>query len=770
MVTVKRGWLRDAIAGRRDYPIGMGTRGTRRPRRLVVAVVVVLATTAWAPQQGGAPVFNEQAGFGDRPSLPPGLHRLVAYDDLRAVRTFFERVDVTETAEDVRRPRANGDGLATVARGLDDRWEAPFEFVRGAITFAPYDGSVRGAAGALIAGAANALDQALLLRALLEIRGVSVRLVRGQLDWPDAARLVLGGEPSGSPQRGDPWPRWVESAADHWWVQAQQDGLWVDLDPSFFDAQQGEARATAAQVSSGVPAEMTTRVRVELRRGDQVVAGADYDGAAIVGQSVNVRLVALAAIPIELWIDANDAMERWSTELRGLLESLGFVPRRRPVTDVDGLPGAIDRANASPADAPARQRVVRRIRPVTEVRSAPAATALAVVRRNYFVPEIPEDAGPWMATLIVPGQVLEAGPFEVADLALLQLRMSVAAPLAPEQVLQIPWGEGGRGGITVVVGAGRVGDARLSAVAAPVYSSLIALASIEANALDAMRPPVEYYRAVESLRSAAVNTWMEFSDAAPTALAWAVLRGVDRVSGGNAAGRVVRQGLRLAAVRWRPPGEANEGTLALLLHDPITIGQLTGVASSVDLRAGYGLLQSAVLSQILNRIADRAPQTAFDMTLRSIGTGSEIVGFREGEDPPDTWPVVARAATASRTRAGYAIMGPETPEDGFMGWWQVGLADGEITGWVSGAAGDIQGLVHVGAPVRADALDTLLASLPALHRAARWLADLTGDGSAGLSAVPAAACASAAVAADPMAAGLPPGWPRAEVLALCLPD
>ncbi len=735
-------------------------------------VVVVLATAASAPQQGDGFASGAQAGFGDRSQVPPGLHRLVGYEDLRAVRTFFERVDVAETAENVRRPRMIGDGLAAISRGLDERWEAPFEFVRDAIAYVPYAGTVRGAEGALIAGAANALDQSLLLCALLEIRGVSVRLVRGPLDWPDAARLVLGRGPSGAPQPGDPWPRWVESAADHWWVQAQHDGRWIDLDPSFFDAQQGEAHATTAQVFNAVPEELRTRVHVELRRGDQVVAGAEYDSLAIVGESVHVRLIALAAVSVQLWIDVNDVMERSAAELRELLESLGLAPRRRSVIAVEEQPDAIDTGEAPAADAPARQRVVRRVRPVTEVRPAaapPIVDPLPDVRRNYFVPEIPEDSGPWMANLIVPGQVLEAGPLEAADLASLQLRVSVAAPLVPDQVLQIPWGVGGRGGITVVVGAGRVGDARLAAVAAPVYRSLSALASIEVTSLDAMRPPIDYYRAIESLRRAAVEAWAEFSDAAPVALAWAALHGVDRVSGGNGAGRVVRQGLRLAAVRWRPPGEENDGSLALLLHDPIIIGQLTGVASSVDLRAGYGLLQSAVMSQILNRLADRAPHTAFDMTLRAIGTGEEIVGFREGEDPPNTWPVVARAATAPRMRAGYAIVGPQTPEEGFMGWWQVGLADGETTGWVSGAAGDIQGLVQVGVPWRADALDTLLASLPALHRAARWLADLTGEAPEGLSSVPVAACASAAVAADPMAAGLPPDWPRAEVLALCLP-
>ena len=737
-----------------------------------MAVAVVLATVAWAPQQGDKPASGGQAGFGERSRVPPGLHRLVAYEDLRAVRTFFERVDVAETAEDVRRPRTSIGGLAAVSRGLDDRWEAPFEFVRNASTYVPYAGSVRGAEGALSAGAANSLDQSLLLRALLEIRGVPVRLVRGSLDWPDAARLVLGGEPAGALQPGDPWPRWVESAADHWWVQAQHDGGWIDLDPSFFDAQQGEAHATTLQVFNTVPEDLGTRVRVELRRGDQVVASAEYNSSAIVGESVHVRLVALAAIPVQLWVDVNDVMEQSAAALRVLLESLGLAHRRRSVTADDAPTDALDTGEAPLAAAPARQRVVRRIRPVTEVRPAPVppiVEPLSDVWRNYFVPEIPEDGGPWMASLIVPGQVLEAGPFEAADLASLQLRLSVAAPLVPDQVLRVPWGEGGRGGITAVVGAGRVGDAQLAAVAAPVYRSLSALASIEATSLDAMRPPIDYYQAVESLRRAAVGAWAEFSNAAPVALAWAALRGVDRVSGGNAAGRVVRQGLRLAAVRWRPPGEENDGTLALLLHDPITIGQLTGVSSSVDLRAGYGLLQSAVLSQILNRLADRAPHTAFDMTLRAIGTGEEIVGFRQGEDPPGTWPVVARAATATRTRAGYAIVGPETPEEGLMGWWQVGLADGETTGWVSGASGDVQGLVQVGMPWRAEALDTLLASLPALHRAARWLAGLTGEAPDGLSSVPTAACASAAVAAEPMAAGLPAAWPRAEVLALCLP-
>jgi transglutaminase-like putative cysteine protease len=153
----------------------------------------------------------------------------VHYDDLRALRSFFERVDVSSVAEGLSRPTSSTPlTMDSVLGRLPADWEAPFSFVQGAISYVPYGGSVRGARGTLEAGSGNGIDQALLLTSLLEARGVSARLVRGRLEWADAARLTVGTSSPPAPQGDDPWPRWLEGAADHWWVQARREDVWID--------------------------------------------------------------------------------------------------------------------------------------------------------------------------------------------------------------------------------------------------------------------------------------------------------------------------------------------------------------------------------------------------------------------------------------------------------------------------------------------------------------------------------------------------------------
>jgi hypothetical protein len=79
----------------------------------------------------------------------------------------------------------------------------------------------------------------------------------------------------------------------------------------------------------------------------------------------------------------------------------------------------------------------------------------------------------------------------------------------------------------------------------------------------------------------------------------------------------------------------------------------------------------------------------------------------------------------------------------------------------------LQARVEMAAPGRFAELEPLLASLPSLHRALRWLSELPGSGPSSLAGVPAAACASATVAAQAMGGGMPAAWPRPEVAALC---
>jgi hypothetical protein len=76
-----------------------------------------------------------------------------------------------------------------LARRLGDV-ESAFRFVRDEIEFEPYDGALRGAAGALLARRANSFDKALLLHGMLEALGHRSRIVQGTLDDAAATQLV----------------------------------------------------------------------------------------------------------------------------------------------------------------------------------------------------------------------------------------------------------------------------------------------------------------------------------------------------------------------------------------------------------------------------------------------------------------------------------------------------------------------------------------------------------------------------------------------------
>lgn len=651
------------------------------------------------------------------------MSRPVHFDDLRALRTFFERVDVSRVADGVAPPRSSASSAMVAVLGrMSSAWDAPFAFVQTAVRYVPYSGSVRGVHGTLESGAGNAVDQALLLQSLLTARGVPARLVRGRLQWSDAARLAVGTRSPPAPHPDDPWPRWLEGAADHWWVQGQRDGEWVDLDPSFADTAVGEAVGSSPVTHATLPEAWTTTVHVELVRGDLPVAEAVLTADGIVGETVALSFAPQSEAAVALWRAIETVVRRQAKELTELGRGIGLLPR-----------------------APAR-----------------AARPSAFQRILLDAAE-----GPWEARLELPGRTLAAGPFELADLDSLLLRITVDAPLVPPQVLEAAWSGGPGGRLVIVVGAGTVSDGRLAAESRPMFRSLTRLANAEQGARAGMRPPIAYRDASEALTSAARAEWEEFARAAPVALAWALLRGVDRVSEQSPAARVIRQGLRLAAVRWRPPDAARAGSLEVLMGDPFTVGQIAAPVSVASLRAASGLLQSAVLSQVLNRLTDRAPDTAFDVTLRAIGTGQDLAIYSSADGIPATWPLAARAKALGELRAGYLVLAPASFGDGGTGWWNVGVADGEMRGWVAGEQTALQGVVELGAPGRLDELEPLLASLPALHRALRWLANLPGSGGAALVSVPEAACASAAVAAEVMSSSVPAAWPRPDVLSLC---
>ena len=727
---------------------------------LVAFVVAFLPGTRTVQLWGASSVAAQES---ESVATNWDLVRPIHFDELRTLRAFFERVDVSGVAKDLARPVVGKEySISGTAADLPPEWESPFLFVQGAIEYVPYDGSVRGARGALESGGGNALDQALLLAALLEARGGETRLARGRLKWSQAALLVMGTSTPKAPEVGDPWPRWLEGAADHWWIQARRNGEWVDLDPSFVGTAVGESMVPPSEWHGQLPSELETRVQLELRHGDLIVMEVELPAAQAVGETVLLGFTSRSRDAVKLWELSETLVTRELQELKRIGVRLGLLPH------LHHTPGASNRLT-SPGPI---ESVSRPLGPLFDTEPANLEPSLpprphrsAAFQRIFLDPE----SGPWIARLAVSGRVLEAGPFEGAGLDSLSIRITVLAPRVPAQVMEVPWGGGSEGSLALVIGAGRVSDERLAAGGRLLHAGLNRLAGLEQMARSNMLPPISYFDAVETLEVAARSGWDVFKQEVPGALAWALLHGMDRVSDESPAARVVRQGLRLATVRWRPPGDAYPGSLEVIVDDPVTIGQLSGLASAAALRAANGLVQSAVLSQMLNRLVERAPETAFDVTLRAIGMGQALAVFGAENQLPNAWPAAVRAEATLGLRAGYSVMAPRTFTDEHSGWWHVGVFDGEMVGWVPGVQKALQGRVDVGSVGLLVNLDRLLASLAPLHQATRWLIDLSGRGPMALASVPSAACGSAAVAADVLATTLLSPFPYPDVLSLCGP-
>jgi hypothetical protein len=177
--------------------------------------------------------------------------------------------------------------------------DAAFAFVRDEIGFESYDGIFRGPDGTFHARAGNALDRAMLLAAILQSNKIPVRLVTGQLPQPQAERLFASmfepaASPARSPQPGTltgrifdrahrdydavlaalgnrPPDASVPSHDDvvkeierHAWVQAQRNGQWLDLDPSFPDSTVGRTYASVQQSFDGPPAPLMQQVTIRV--------------------------------------------------------------------------------------------------------------------------------------------------------------------------------------------------------------------------------------------------------------------------------------------------------------------------------------------------------------------------------------------------------------------------------------------------------------------------------------------------------------------------
>jgi hypothetical protein len=152
-----------------------------------------------------------------------------------------------------------------------------FRWVRDTIDFEPYAGALRGPVGSLAAGSGNAVDQALLLRALFEAAGHRSRFVIGTLHPADTTELLRQFAGTASVvqiahlDRGGLFdgedaaelPRYQQLLQNHVWVEVDEDGTWRPADPVLAPLF-GMTTARANSRTDTLPNDFDTALEIQL--------------------------------------------------------------------------------------------------------------------------------------------------------------------------------------------------------------------------------------------------------------------------------------------------------------------------------------------------------------------------------------------------------------------------------------------------------------------------------------------------------------------------
>ena len=667
---------------------------------------------------------------------------------VNTLRTFFERVDIEEVMVGLQAPRRApaGDDMVALSAILARGIEGPFRFVQRQVRYEPYAGSVRGARGALLASSGNSLDQTLLLAGLYRARGIAVRLMRGRLAWRDAVALV--GEPTATHAgRGDPWLRWVEMAADHWWLEVRRDDQWTAMDASFAGTAIGQAIGRRGEPVDESLAVLSAIASLRLQLDEATLAELELPFGELIGSSVRVdRVVEIGAGSEELVV----------------------------AEDTEASP-----EDASPAE------------PLDE--EAEAEARLAATLADVLVPA---PVGAVALTLAAAGRTVTTPLIERAELARVELEIDVDVPMGSDIHARIPYGADPSARLAVVFASGAMPRAYLRDRTVPLFDALSELSAAEFAAFEAwmarprnrsnsplVGPVLEREPAgpkveagdpehpATALHIAALRSWQVLEKDGLDAIAGALL-----VAGENlrpASRGVYRGSARMAAVHWTPPTAESEGRLTVWTSDPLRLGGLERNQRSATAGA-YGLLRSALTGQVLNRVADRPPVTAFDVTLRAVGTGGRLQWWLADDDSPDQWPAVAQTAALADLANGRLLVGLARPvERGgetLHGWWGVLDESGQTLGRVLTPSGVAQAFVRFATPRDNMSLDSVLATLHDLHAALRWLIGAARDDGQALASLLPGACAATPLISDLLRAGAPPGTVAPAFEAFCAPQ
>ncbi len=295
--------------GLRGWRSSSSTPWRELNQAMVYALCAATALATWTPSHHPSPPVGETTRFAvpaasPAPATPAALPAVTSDPtaDVDLV-TFAKKTD--SLADRIARVDWNVDVRADA---LGPGVEPAFAYVRDAIRYEAYPGVLRGAAGTYTARAGNAADRAVLLAHLLERKNIHTRFVMGTLDQAARERLwqrVFDTSVPGIPRSGPPPASDAESTAfsrrvharatrdygvvraalgnrlppvttpsrdavlaemnPHVWIQAEVDGGWVDLDPSFSDAKPGTTNAAIERTVGELPPDLYQRVTIRMK-------------------------------------------------------------------------------------------------------------------------------------------------------------------------------------------------------------------------------------------------------------------------------------------------------------------------------------------------------------------------------------------------------------------------------------------------------------------------------------------------------------------------
>jgi hypothetical protein len=205
---------------------------------------------------------------------------------------------------------------AIKARSLSKDSDAIFRFVADQVSYNVYAGVLRGARGTLWSCAGNSYDSSLLLASMLNEAGFQCRFINGSLDSSKArilvediftrpvltederlALIVQAGlqqsiledfQPRAErdykiiedalskaaikfePKTSEDIEQLVKIATDHVWVQVRQGDKWIDLDPSFRNAEAGQSFCKAERIWNQIPADKLHTVTIKVRLEEKI--------------------------------------------------------------------------------------------------------------------------------------------------------------------------------------------------------------------------------------------------------------------------------------------------------------------------------------------------------------------------------------------------------------------------------------------------------------------------------------------------------------------